>query len=83
MTFLSDPGHGWLQCSRDVLDLFNVHTSHCSYERGGFVYLEEDCDAPRLLAAMKAAGVEVVINEAKQDSGESKIRNYNSYMPRP
>lgn len=78
LVFRADPGHGWLKCKRELLGKFNVEPTPYSYERNGQVYLEEDCDAPKLLEALKAAGVEVKI-KSKHTNKQSKIRSYNSY----
>jgi len=53
LTFLSDPGHGWLQVPLVeivALDL-TQHISHYSFIQGEHAFLEEDCDCPRYLQA--------------------------------
>ena len=79
-TFYSDAGHGWLKVKRSVLNEYNVASeiSTYSYQKGDYVYLEEDCDAGKLLNAVKAAGVEVEISEV--NSERSQIRNYYSFQ---
>lgn len=46
-TLHTDPGHGWLEVTRaELAELGILHkVSAYSYQRGGEVYLEEDCDA--------------------------------------
>jgi len=53
--------------------------SSCSYQKADRVYLEEDCDAPLLIRALKAEGVEVTIKESNSPDRDSRIRNYNGY----
>ena len=52
LEWISDPGHAWLKVPKDAYAESQTHASACSYEHDGFVYLEEDCDAPRFLEAM-------------------------------
>ena len=52
----NDPGHGWLQVPLDIYNLVGFKASEYSYldkhfPSGGFVYLEEDCDAPGFIKA--------------------------------
>ena len=60
-TFHTDPGHGWLQI--EVSDLaevglsvgvFSKYSYYRKHMNGTTLYLEEDCDAGRYLAAFKA-----------------------------
>ena len=46
-TFHCDPGHAWLEVTREELDALGISSmiSRYSYESEGDVYLEEDCDA--------------------------------------
>ena len=79
--FYTDPGHGWLAVKRD--DLLNLGLtalaiSPCSYQRGGTVYLEEDCDAGEFLTALKQAGKQYHITEKSSDRS-SPIRNYSCF----
>jgi hypothetical protein len=80
----SDPGHGWLKCKRDILVALGIDRdiSAFSYERKNDVFLEEDCDAPRLIQALQAKGVEVKFRHTSTWSKQSKIRSYFSYRPR-
>ena len=65
--FYTDPGHGWLEVPlKELLELnISQNISKYSYISSNkqFVYLEEDCDAPRFLEAKKKAGQEVKIEE--------------------
>ena len=63
--FYSDPGHGWVRVPIPFLvqiigaDWRKVFTPF-SYERGTYVYLEEDEDAARFIQRSRAAGIEPV-----------------------
>lgn len=65
LTFTADDGHGYLAVPPDVLALAGLRPTHFSrysfISPLGTVHLEEDLDAPRLLGALKAHGVEVSI----------------------
>jgi len=53
-TFHSDPGHGWLQVTSRDLEATGLSPrdfSIYSYRKGDNFYLEEDCDAPKFIAA--------------------------------
>lgn len=73
--FYSDPGHGWLEVQRSELIALGIlfQVSHCSYQRGETVYLEEDCDASLFVQAKRDAGDAVTLIERHNDS---PIRNY-------
>jgi len=44
--FFTDGSHGWLKVSKKRLDKLNIldKITSCSFMRGDYVYLEEDCD---------------------------------------
>jgi hypothetical protein len=56
LTFLFDPGHGWLQVPLTDIALLRLEgqITPYSYIEGQYAYLEEDCDCPRYLAARTA-----------------------------
>jgi hypothetical protein len=78
--FYADPGHGWLACKVDLLRQLgiNKNISGYSYVKGNTAYLEEDCDASKLIDALKAANIEYKI-EVKNTNRSSPIRSYNRY----
>lgn len=80
--FHVDPGHGWLKVPRALLIELGIHKSisHYSYQRGDFVYLEEDGDFGAFVAAMKSTGVELRWRTRYADR-RSRIRSYASYAP--
>ena len=81
LVFFYDAGHGWLRIYKGVLEALGIakDISRYSYIKDEMVYLEEDCDAGKLLKALKESGREY--NIAKVDQGHnSPIRNYRSYV---
>lgn len=80
LKFYSDPGHGWLAIKRSVLiaeGLLN-HISSYSYQRGQTVYLEEDCDMSKVLAALRRRGYSINTVDKHTDRA-SPSRSYESY----
>jgi hypothetical protein len=73
--FYNDPGHGWMKTTRETLIKYGVmdKISQYSYQKGPFVWLEEDCDAPTLIKAVEANGAEVKLFDHYCNS-ESHIR---------
>ena len=79
LNFHNDGGHGWLECNRELINSAGIAAdiSKYSYQRGNDVYLEEDCDMPLLLNALRKRSIGVVVNDMYQD--ESPVRNYARY----
>lgn len=80
LNFYEDPGHGWLAVKRNWLKDLGIaqEITTFSYQRGRSVYLEEDCDASRFLAAARAAGWDITFNDKHTDK-RSPIRSYDYY----
>ena len=59
LTFISDPGHGWLRVPlADIAALgIEAEISEYSFIDGRFAYLEEDCDYGRFVAACNAQNI--------------------------
>lgn len=59
LTFLSDPGHGWLRVPLADIAALGIEgeISAYSFIDGRFAYLEEDCDYGRFVNACQAQGV--------------------------
>lgn len=73
--FFEDPGHGWLEVTRQELNELGIsdRISSYSYQKDGLVYLEEDCDATLFCQAKgwdKAPQLTIV---------HSSPRNFQSY----
>lgn len=79
--FYLDPGHGWLCVLASDLRAFNLTPAdftNCSHVSTTGIdqrlYLEEDCDAPKFIAAFEARlGVKPLIFE-RHSNNESFIR---------
>lgn len=58
LTFIADPGHGWLKVPLTEIVALGLETqiSVYSYIEGQYAYLEEDCDCPRYLESLAAQG---------------------------
>jgi hypothetical protein len=59
LTFVTDPGHGWLEVPLADIAALGVETkiSACSFINGRFAYLEEDCDYAVYMDALAARGL--------------------------
>ena len=86
--FISDPGHGWVRVEKAFLlqiigDNWRDTFTPFSYERGDFVYLEEDADAARFVNWCRASGIEPVFKPASTGIANrySRIRNYSPLQP--
>jgi hypothetical protein len=60
ITYLQDPGHGWLIVPAALVRSLGCRPSDYSYHdrASDTAYLEEDCDAGDFMRALKASGVE-------------------------
>ena len=78
-TLYHDPGHGWLEVPFKLIKDAGLEAdiSWYSYKNGSKIYLEEDCDAPLFVAALKDSGISVDIIEQYQDP--TPIRDYAHY----
>ena len=82
LKFHCDAGHGWLAAKRNLLAKLGLldKVSGYSYQRGGTVYLEEDCDAGLLINALKERGIKFEIIQPKSWPNRSAIRSYDRYQ---
>jgi hypothetical protein len=80
--FYTDPGHGWLEVPRALLQELGIaeKISAYSYQRGETVFLEEDCDLSRFHQAMTNAGREYKTVDINQARGDSFVRSLASYQ---
>lgn len=78
----TDPGHGWLAVKRSLLVELGIleKITHCSYQKGKTVYLEEDCDFSTFVEAMHSRGLSVP-HVSKHTDKSSPIRSYPSFSP--
>lgn len=74
----ADPGHAWAKVERSKLEKLGIlnKISSCSYQRGEFVYLEEDCD---FSIFVNAVGRENVTIDESFSNRDSKIRSYECF----
>jgi hypothetical protein len=84
--FHVDAGHGWIAVKRKELERLGIlnKITNYSYQRGGTVYLEEDCDATTFFNAKEKAGEGLTkeqIRESYQD--RSPVRSYAYFTPSP
>ena len=85
--FYEDPGHGWLKIKITELEKLNIANkiSGYSYMRGGWAYLEEDCDMGIFLDAIGFNGSNFMEWEKKYLTTHiadktSKIREYSGFV---
>ena len=76
-TCYSDQAHGWVKVPREHLKILGIMSliSPYSYQRNGYVYLEEDMDAGIFIDTANAFGIEIRLDE-KHTNRDSRIRNY-------
>jgi hypothetical protein len=76
----SDPSHSWGKVRREVLKNLKLESNVSSYsfQRGEYVYLEEDNDLPMLCQALYDNNTRVVFIEKHTDK-PSRVRTYASY----
>ena len=81
--WISDAGHAWLEVSVDEINALSISDkiSEYSYIQGETVYLEEDCDAPLFVEALKAKlpPTEYVTFRARYINGDAPCRNFRRY----
>jgi hypothetical protein len=65
LTYLQDPGHGWLIAPAALVRQLGCTPSRYSFidHAADLAYLEEDCDAGAFMHALRASGVQPVIHE--------------------
>lgn len=79
LIYYTDPGHGWLKIELSILEKIGIKDkiTNYSYKKDDFAYLEEDCDLPKALEALKENGLEYDIQDVYQEY--TPIRNYRSF----
>lgn len=82
LTIFEDPGHGWCRFPRTRLQKIGIdkQISSFSYQRGDYVYLEEDGDLGLLYETLKNLGYEITLKN-QHTNKSSKIRSYDHYRP--
>ena len=64
-TYHQDPGHGWLEVPLQELTALGIQQqiTSFSYMQADKAYLEEDCDMPVFLAALRKNGIAFKLRE--------------------
>jgi hypothetical protein len=82
LRMISDPGHGWLEVPRGLLEVLGIQDqiTGYSYINNGYVYLEEDLDMSTFVRALKAnnSSIELELDEVYQE--RTAIRDYDRYL---
>jgi hypothetical protein len=75
LDYIQDPGHGWIAADLPMLRRLGIAgtISTYSYRDGDLCWLEDDCDAPRFIAALGKAGIRYRIVET-HTRGDAWIR---------
>ena len=67
LTFYDCVSHRYLQVSWadfvNIVKNYDYYPNECSFKGRGYVYLEDDCDAPEFLKVLKDEGVSYEICE--------------------
>jgi hypothetical protein len=78
--FYTDPSHGWLKVKRSLVEKLGLidSISVYSYQKGPWVYLEEDCDATKFDLAMKERGIKYSVkhNHTNNSSGVRRMESF-------
>ena len=82
---LSDPNHGWVKVSKPFIKaLFGTYWRKsftcCSYERGDFVYLEQDQDMTTLVIKLKEQCIKPIWKPTRSNQ-LSRVRSYQHLQP--
>lgn len=71
-----DPGHGWLRVPLKLVQELAISVSPYSYQKGRYVYLEEDLDASTFV---EKVGLDNINIKWSHTNSESKIRRFQSF----
>ena len=80
--FYSDPSHGWVKVDRPILVSLGIidKITPFSYQRGDFVYLEEDQDLSTFFNAFFTKyGKDPILVHMPQSNNRSRIINYQRF----
>lgn len=82
LKYYSDAAHGWIAVKKDLLISLGLESSISAYsyqsKSGSTIYLEEDCDASRLIKGLKDAGLEYSLQDVYHGD-RSYIRSLKQY----
>lgn len=76
----SDPSHAWAKVKRKELEKLDIlhKISMFSYQKGDYVYLEEDCDLTHYINKLKENNVEYKF-KSSHTNRQSRIRTYDNF----
>ena len=82
-TLFSDPGHGWLAVPISELKRMGImyEISRCSYQKGEWAYLEEDCDFSIFVTARITRNEPFHIIENNSPFDLLPIRDFQPFSP--
>jgi len=84
VTYLTDPGHGWMACARGLatdLAFIDRVSPYSFYEREtDTLWLEEDCDAGLLINALRERGIRFELR-AQHIDGDAWVRSLPHWHP--
>ena len=80
LAYYQDSGHGWIQAPIEFVALFELEPTRYSYTDGFNIFLEEDCDGPELLRALRDLGIDYSLREIHYP-GDCFIRSLMHYRP--
>lgn len=78
-----DPGHGWLKVLRKHIEALGIadKITPYSYQRGEYVYLEEDGDLSLFMDTLrKFCGHKNIVITGTHTNNQSRIRGYDCYQ---
>lgn len=81
LRYITDPGHGWLEVPRGLLEVLGIQDKITSYSyiNLGYVYLEEDLDMQTFVQALRAAStIELELEPVYQEP--TAVRGYDQYV---
>jgi hypothetical protein len=83
LTFITDPGHGWLAVPLSLVEELGIKDiiTNCSYfdDRNNICYLEEDCDASVFVKVAKEKGYTFNVRESCSRMSDSWVRGLPHY----
>jgi len=80
LTYITDPGHGWLLVTINQVENLGLSTadfSRYSYRQGDVLALEEDCDMGVFLEAYQSKYKEAPLIQADHLGYDAPIRSWH------
>jgi hypothetical protein len=82
LTYLQDPGHGWIACPLSLAHDLRIaeRVSPYSYVESSTLWLEEDCDASLLIEALERSGTPFTLRHVHVNR-DAYVRNLPRWNP--